>query len=212
METTGFMGGVNSILEWISRLAWLNLLWISFSLLGIIVFGFFPATIAMFAVVRKWAVGEMEISIFKTFLNSYKQEFVKSNLLGLVLMIITVILVIDFVYLYQTSSDIQNVLFVPFMVVSLIFVCMLFYIFPMYVHFDMEVLQVIKNSFFVMIMNPLQTLLMLVGTSGLLFLLSYAPPLLIICSGNILAMAITKPAFNAFSKVNRKHQKIMQKQ
>ncbi|KKI91924.1 hypothetical protein WQ54_12410 [Bacillus sp. SA1-12] len=211
METTGFMGGVNNILEWISRLAWLNLLWISFSLLGLVAFGFFPATAAMFAVVRKWAVGEMEISIYKTFLSSYKKEFGKSNLLGLVLMMITAILAIDFVYLYQASSGIQNVLIVPFMIVSLIFVCMLFYIFPMYVHFDMKVLQVLKNSFFVMIMNPLQTLLMLVGTGGLLFLLSYAPPLLIICSGNILALAITKPAFNAFHKVNRKLQIMMQK-
>ncbi|WP_338786490.1 YesL family protein [Metabacillus sp. FJAT-53654] len=210
METTGFMGGLNSILEWISRLALLNLLWIFFSLLGFIIFGFFPATAAMFAVVRKWALGEMEIPVFKTFWSSYKKEFIKGNILGSIIMLMGVVLLIDFLFLQQAAQSIQNLLLVPFYIISIIFVCMLFYIFPMFVHYEMKTFDIIKNSFFVMIYNPFSTLLILVGSVGLLLLLSYAPPLLIICSGNVLALAITKPANNAFNKMNRKHQTILE--
>ncbi|MGM0875785.1 MAG: YesL family protein [Bacillota bacterium] len=211
METHGFLGGVNSILEWISRLALLNLLWIFFSLVGFIIFGFFPATAAMFAVVRRWALVEMEFSVLSLFWKSYKKEFVKSNLLGAIITLIGIVLMIDFYFLQQASTNIQNLLYVPFLILSIIFLCLLFYVFPMYVHYDMKILQIMKNSFFMMIMRPFSTLMILVSSGGLIFLLSYAPPLLLICSGNVLALVMTKPAINAFNTISQKSQSILQK-
>lgn len=206
IETHGFMGGVNNILEWISRLALLNLLWISFSLLGLIVFGFFPATVAMFSIVRRWAKGDMDISIPKLFLESYKKEFIKSNILGAIISLLSLVLMIDFFFLQQATPHIQNLLSVPFLIILILFICSLFYIFPMYVHYDMKIVQVIKNSFFIMIMRPFSTIMMFVSGVGLAILLSFAPPLLIICSGNIFALVMTKPAMNAFDHINRKKQ------
>ncbi|MDQ0232530.1 YesL family protein [Metabacillus malikii] len=209
METTGFLGGINSIFEWITRLALLNLLWLFFTVIGLFVFGFFPATVAMFAVVRKWALGELDISITKTFWQSYRHEFMKSNILGLWILLISCVLFIDYIYL-QHTTDMKQLLTAPFFIVTLLFACMLFYIFPMYVHYEMKISQLLKSSFFVMIMNPISTCTMLVGTSGLLFLLSYGPPLMIVCSGNVIALAIVKPAINAFNKINRKYQFMQQ--
>lgn len=211
VETHGFMGGVNNILEWISRLALLNLLWISFSLLGLIVFGFFPATVAMFSIVRRWAMGDMDFSIPKLFWRTYKKEFIKSNLLGAIISLLGLVLIIDFFFLQQASSQIQNLLSVPFLIISILFVCSLFYIFPMYVHYDMKIVQVIKNSFFIMIMRPFSTIMMFVCSIGLAILLSFAPPLLIICSGNLFALLMTKPAMNAFLHINRKKQLVVSK-
>lgn len=210
MQTSGVMSGLNQLLEWVTRLVFLNLLWIFFSLLGLVLFGFFPATAALFAVVRRWALGDMDIPVLKTFWASYKKEFIKSNLLGLLIIISGIVLVIDYLFLQQANETILNLLYVPFLIVTLIMTCMLIYIFPMYVHYEMKVLQIIKNSFFVMIMNPISTIVILIGCFGLFFLLSFAPPLMIICSGNILALAITKPANTAFNKINVKHQKTMQ--
>lgn len=206
METHGFLGGVHNVLEWISRLALLNILWIFFSIVGLGIFGFFPATAAMFSVVRRWSLREMDFSIFLTFWKAYKKEFIKSNILGMILKLIGIVLIIDVYYLKQASSFIQQLLSVPFLILSILFVCMLLYVFPMYVHYEMKVLQVLKNSFFVMIMNPLSTLMMLVCGAGLMILLSFAPPLLLICSGNLLALLITRPAMNAFQKINDKQQ------
>jgi uncharacterized membrane protein YesL len=204
MDTSGFMESLNKLLEWISRLAFLNLLWISFSLLGLVIFGFFPATVAMFAVVRKWMLGNDEMSIFKTFWTAYKREFLKSNILGVIILAIGLILYIDFQFVLHSSSSFVSILYVPFFIITLIAISCVFYIIPIFVHYDMKISQVIKNSFFVMIMNPLSTFYMLIGSFGICFVLSYAPPICILYSGNLLALFIMKPATNAFEKINQK--------
>jgi uncharacterized membrane protein YesL len=198
------MESLNKLLEWISRLAFLNLLWISFSLLGLVIFGFFPATVAMFAVVRKWMLGNDEMSIFKTFWTAYKREFLKSNILGVIILAIGLILYIDFQFVLHSSSSFVSILYVPFFIITLIAISCVFYIIPIFVHYDMKISQVIKNSFFVMIMNPLSTFYMLIGSFGICFVLSYAPPICILYSGNLLALFIMKPATNAFEKINQK--------
>jgi uncharacterized membrane protein YesL len=212
MDTSGFLGSLNKLLEWISRLAFLNLLWISFSLLGLIIFGFFPATVAMFAVARKWMLGNEEMSIFKTFWTAYKREFLKSNVLGVIIVAIGLILYIDFQFVQHAANSFATFLYVPFFIITLIFISMLFYIIPIFVHYDMKLSQVIKNSFFVMIMNPLSTFYMLIGSFGILFVLSYAPPICLLYSGNLLALFIMKPATNAFEKINQKSQLLIQGQ
>jgi uncharacterized membrane protein YesL len=212
MDTSGFLGSFNKLLEWISRLAFLNLLWISFSLLGLIIFGFFPATVAMFAVARKWMLGNDEMSIFKTFWTAYKREFLKSNVLGVIIVAIGLILYIDFQFVQHAANSFVSILYVPFFIITLIFISMLFYIIPIFVHYDMKLSQVIKNSFFVMIMNPLSTFYMLIGSFGILFVLSYAPPICLLYSGNLLALFIMKPATNAFEKINQKSQLLIQEQ
>jgi uncharacterized membrane protein YesL len=212
MDTSGFLGSLNKLLEWISRLAFLNLLWISFSLLGLIIFGFFPATVAMFAVARKWMLGNEEMSIFKTFWTAYKREFLKSNILGVIIVTIGLILYIDFQFVQHAANSFASFLYVPFFIITLIFISMLFYIIPIFVHYDMKLSQVMKNSFFVMIMNPLSTFYMLIGSFGILFVLSYAPPICLLYSGNLLALFIMKPATNAFDKINQKSQLLFQEQ
>ena len=210
MDTSGFLGSLNRLLEWISRLAFLNLLWISFSLLGLVIFGFFPATVAMFAVARKWMLGDDELSIFKTFWTTYKREFFKSNLLGIILIAIGLILYIDFQFVLHSSNSFVSILYVPLFIITLIFISMLFYIIPIFVHYDMKMTQVIKTSFFVMIMNPLSTFYMLIGSFGIIFVLSYAPPICILYSGNLLALFIMKPATTAFEKINHKSKSLVQ--
>jgi uncharacterized membrane protein YesL len=53
-----------------------------------IIFGLLPATAAMFAVARKWAMGEVDVPIFRTFWSSYRKEFWKVHTLGVVLTLI----------------------------------------------------------------------------------------------------------------------------
>ncbi len=65
---SGFIDGYYRFAVWVTKFAYLNLLWIAFSLLGLGLFGLFPATAAMFAVVRKWINGEKDIPVFHVFL------------------------------------------------------------------------------------------------------------------------------------------------
>lgn len=204
------MGGIYKLMDWISKLALLNLLWIAFTILGLGAFGFFPSTVAMFAVVRKWMLGEEEVSIVKTFWNSYKKEFVKSNLLGLFIVAAGLVLFIDFYFIQNAAKNMAAFLYIPLCIITLIFVCTLFYLIPIFVHYEMKLTNVIKNSFFVMLMNPLSTLYMLIGSFGICFALSYVPPICILFSGNLLAMLFMKPACNAFNKIQRRQEVFLQ--
>src|SRR5690554_2101428 len=134
--------------EWITRLAYLNLLWIFFTLTGLLLFGFFPSTLAMYAIVRDWLNGKTDIVIFKNFWNYYKTEFVKSNLLGLFLITIIVLIGLDIYYVQMNDFTWISI---PLYAMILLFILFLFYLFPAFTHFDLNLFPLIKNTFFIML-------------------------------------------------------------
>jgi uncharacterized membrane protein YesL len=202
MQMNGAIGGFYRLCDWIMKLAYINILWISFSLLGLIVFGLFPATAAMFVIVRKILMDKDEIPILKTFWESYKSEFLKSNILGLILIIAGYILYIDILFLRNTTGFI-NLLYYPTLVLSLGFVLTLLYVFPTFVHFDQGILQVIKNAFVIMLMNPLSTVLMVIGSCAVYLLMTTIPGLIPLFSGSILSFVIMWASFFAFSRIKK---------
>ncbi|MFB3160238.1 YesL family protein [Neobacillus sp. 179-J 1A1 HS] len=202
MQMNGAIGGFYRLCDWIMKLAYINILWISFSLLGLIVFGLFPATTAMFVIVRKILMDKDEIPILKTFWESYKSEFFKSNLLGLILTITGYILYIDIFFLRNTTGFI-NLLYYPSLMLALGFVLTLFYVFPTLVHFDLSILQVIKCAFVIMLMNPLSTVLMVIGSFAAYLLMTTIPGLIPIFSGSILSFVIMWASFIAFSRIKK---------
>ena len=202
MQMNGAIGGFYRLCDWIMKLAYINILWISFSLLGLIVFGLFPATAAMFVIVRKILMDKDEIPILKTFWESYKSEFLKSNILGLILIITGYILYIDILFLRNTTGFI-NLLYYPTLVLALGFVLTLLYVFPTFVHFDQRILQVIKNAFVIMLMNPLSTVLMVIGSFAVYLLMTTIPGLIPLFSGSILSFVIMWASFFAFSRLKK---------
>ncbi|WP_045514978.1 DUF624 domain-containing protein [Neobacillus niacini] len=61
MESTDWMGKLLGICQWITRLAYINLLWLFFMSVGLFVFGAAPSTAAMFTIMRKWIKGETDL-------------------------------------------------------------------------------------------------------------------------------------------------------
>lgn len=198
MEYSGVMGGLFKLSEWITRLAYVNILWFFFSVLGLFVFGLFPATVAMFTVMRKLVLGEVDIPIFKTFWTTVKKEFVKSNLLGLIVFLFGGILYVNFNIIQETTSNISY-LYYPTLVLILIFLLTLFYVFPVYVHFDLNIFTALRNSLFLMIVNPLATFTMIFGSIIIFIVLDFFPSLIVFFGGSaftLLSMSITMWAFN----------------
>src|SRR5699024_5867832 len=115
--TTGPMGGFYTLANWIMRLAYINVLWIAFSLVGIIIFASFTATIRMFTAIRKWIQGDGDIPIFMTFWATYKKEFLKSKLLSLFLSLIGYILYIDFIFPRQGVTGFLQFTYSPLLIV-----------------------------------------------------------------------------------------------
>lgn len=205
------MNAVNKVLDWITRLAFLNVLWISFSVLGLGILGLFPSTAATFTVARRWVLGETDIPIFKTFWRAYKKEFKNSNLLGYVVTVFGYILYLDFLFINVAANNFATILTIPLLIVTILYCLTLIYIFPVFVHYDMKLPEVLKSSFFIMILNPLTTIVAVVGMLGIAFILWKFQGLALFFSLSIFSVTIMMPALRAFEKVNYKQQLFMQK-
>lgn len=198
-STSGF---IYNVLEWITRFAYVNLLWILFSLLGAVLFGFYPATLAMFAICRDWLRGDTGKAIFPSFWEYYRRDFVKSNGLGLFVTAIVAFIAADIFYI-QTSSENLSWTYIPLFAFMLLFAMFLFYLFPAFVHFDMKNGQVIKNAFLIMLVNPLNTLLIFICLGSLAVIMQAVPALAVIFGGSSFAYIIMWLALRSFKKVIR---------
>ncbi|MDC3416071.1 YesL family protein [Aquibacillus salsiterrae] len=206
MAKSSNMGFFYTITEWITRFAYVNILWLVFSLLGLLLFGFFPATIAMFAIVRKWIMGETELPVFQTFWSHYKKEFVKGNLLGLILVILGFIILVDLRFIQLSNNSITALVQIPIYLFIFAFILTTFYLFPVYVHYDINLFQKFKNAFLIMMINPLYNLLMIIGVITVYFALTTIPGLVFFFGGSFLTYIFMWPALRAFEKIDKKKQ------
>lgn len=198
-STSGF---IYNVLEWITRFAYVNLLWILFTLLGGVVLGFYPATIAMFAVCRDWLRGDTGKPVFPAFWQYYRRDFVKSNLLGLFVTAIAAFIALDIFYI-QTSSEDLSWTYIPLFAFMLLFTMYLFYLFPTFVHFDIKVGQVIKSAFLIMLINPINTLLIFICLGSIAVIMQTVPALAVIFGGSTFAYIIMWLALRSFNRVNK---------
>ncbi|WP_026908497.1 YesL family protein [Paucisalibacillus globulus] len=195
---------IYSILEWITRLAYVNLLWIFFTILGGIIFGFFPSTIAMFAVTREWLLGKPDIPIFKSFWTHYKSEFIKSNRVGIIIVLITALIGIDFFFIQYVVNESYSWILIPLFSFMLLFILFSFYLFPAFVHYDLKVFPLLKNAFLIMLINPINGFLILVCLVSAYFLVMFIPALLFIFGGSVYAFICMWLSLHTFRKVEQR--------
>lgn len=190
--------------EWITKFAYINLLWIGFSLAGLIVLGFFPATIAMFTIIRKWLKGETEISIFRTFWTTWKSEFFRSNGLGVLVAVVVGLIVFNLVFVEKSGTGFTSVIQIPIYLFMFAAIMTILYLFPVYVHFELKWFQIVKNSFLMMLISPIENIVMIAGIAAVLFVIRFIPVLGFFFGGSLIAAIIMSAAYLVFGKMDRK--------
>src|SRR5690625_1481322 len=199
MELEGLTGQFYRVSLVISRMAYINILWIIFTLLGLIVFGFMPATVGLFAVIRKWLMGEKDIPIFSTFWMNYRREFLKSNLLGLILFVIGYILYIDFTFL--PAGGFYTFIRVGLVMVTILYAIILLYIFPVYVHYEWKLRLYLKYALLLGAGHPHFTFLMIIGGGALYYVCTLIPGIIPFFSVSILAYIMMWTAYVVIKKM-----------
>jgi uncharacterized membrane protein YesL len=197
---------IYSATEWISKFAYINLLWIGFSLAGLLVFGLFPATISMFTIIRKWIMGEGDIPVFRTFWTTYKSEFFRSNGLGLLVAVVCGLIILDLVFMKNLGDGFMNPIQIPLYLFMFAVVMTMFYLFPVYVHYNLKLIQMIKNSFLMMLISPIENLVMIAGIGAVYFVVKFIPGLGIFFGGSLCAAIIMAACYLVFNKVDKKKQ------
>ncbi|MEC5271567.1 YesL family protein [Caldifermentibacillus hisashii] len=197
-----FINRLYSLAEWISKLAYLNVLWLLFTLFGLIVFGMMPSTVSMFTIIRKWLKGDADFPIFRTFSKVYKQEFLKSNIIGGILAVFYVMILIDLFYLNALKNfSIISILLYLFMFAVIMTTL---YIFPVFVHYELNTFTVIKNSFLLMLINPFTNIVIILSLAITFYVMKILPALIVFYGASFPALSIMASCYMTFERLAKK--------
>ncbi|MEK3890043.1 YesL family protein [Bacillus sp. FSL K6-3431] len=202
INTRGLAGVFFGVSEWIFRVMYVHILWVVFTILGLGIFGFMPATSAVFSVIRKWLMKEDDISIFPYFYQTYKSSWKSSNLIGLVMLIIGGFLYIDI----KVSQEFLKFapLHICLLIISFVFFLTCLYLFPVFSHYKLKPLQYIKQSFLLAFSQPLYTISMLLWVSCAYIIYIKIPVVYFFMGASILSYPIMWFSLMSFNKLAKK--------
>lgn len=190
--------------EWVTRFAYLNILWILFTLFGGVIAGIYPSTTTVFAIMRKWLAGEDDLPIFKTFWSQYKKDFLKSNYLGVYFNIILVFILMDLFYLYNIADSGMKWTAIPLSAGILFLSFLLLYLFPVFVHYDQPVRKTVRTSFLLMLISPLQIFVMLISLLAIAVILWIFPAIGFIFGMSLYAFVTIWASRYSFKRLEQK--------
>jgi uncharacterized membrane protein YesL len=120
---------VNHFLNIILNLVYVNVLWVFFTLLGLILFGIGPSTYALVSICRQWIRGN-HVPLFKTYWKYYKECFKESVVISWIYSLAGLVLVVDLLYVTNWYGR------VALFVISAMYLLSLIYIFPIMAHYS----------------------------------------------------------------------------
>ncbi|WP_174614647.1 YesL family protein [Virgibacillus ihumii] len=204
MEFGGVMSRVYQACDWVMKLAIANLLWIGFTLLGLVVLGAAPATAALFSIIRKWIMGKTDIPIFKTFWDHYRKDFIQSNILSLLFFVIGFVLYFDFRFVLNYEGAWNIFLLILVVAVCAAYLLTAVYLFPVFVHFESPDLKgYIKNAFLIGISQLPSTLLMIGGIFLSFLIFRFLPGSLMFYCASLISFFLYYSAHRVFLKIDR---------
>ncbi|USK34249.1 DUF624 domain-containing protein [Bacillus sp. F19] len=185
--------------EWITRIFSANIIWLFFNLpivyltlnlyavhdsAGIIVNGLtiaffapfilFPATTALFGIVRKWVTTDSNVPLIRSYWRFYKENYIRSMIGGLLIVPLWIILVIDYFYFAKANSP----LYYLFLAVGMFMFVITLHFFSNTVHYHLKLFQTLKNSMLLSIGKPVHTVGITAGVGALFYISTGMFPLL----------------------------------
>ena len=199
MEMKGFTGFLYRISEWVMRFFVINLLWAlcsfpssplmillflylpwentadmyyMFTLWGVLTpITFFPATTAMFTVVRKWQMGDTDVPLFKTFFRGFISNYKQSLLGGLIYVLLIGLLAVNvYFYTYIVNDSMLSAL--AFLFIGLIVVAFisLFHFFSILAHLHMGTIRIVLNALMMTIGRPFTSFFLVTSNFFVLYM------------------------------------------
>lgn len=175
----------------------LNLLWMVACLPVVTAF---PATAAMFAVVRDWARGK-DTAVFGGFVARFGQNLWQSLAVGVLWALVGGALVLDALIANQLPDTPQMVLRSLLVPAGILYVLSSVFLFPVMVHYDTGWTAVPKNALLLAVGKLPTTLLCLATFVAAAALVFFVPPLILIL-GSVAAYAVYRLCDREFRKID----------
>lgn len=183
------------ILDIFAHFVLLNTLWI---ILCIPIITIFPATTALYSVVRKWVTEGTEAGAIQLFFTSFKENFKKSFIIGIFWLIAGLILYFDLSIIIKIEFTGRFFVLILLAFTIILYVFISIYIFFILVQYELSIVHTIKNALILSVGRLLHTLLFLVIIAGAL-IITYHFKIFIIIFGSMLAFVL----YYIFHKLDR---------
>lgn len=174
----------------------LNLLWLALCLPVITIY---PATAALFGVVRGW-VRDQESGVFRAFFAYFKENFAQSLIVGIVWTVVGAILLVNLSLAARMTSNVRLLSIMLTGGVGVAYLLTTPYLFPVMVHYRTTWTGVIRNAFVIAVNQLLLTLFalaLLVVFAALTVLL----PATILVTGSLAAYLLYLLCDHAFVRI-----------
>ena len=179
----------------------LNILWILITIGGLGVFGFFPATVALFSVTHSMIIYNDHEKVIKKFFTSIKENWLEANLLGYLFSLILFILYLNIkvIHLIEIRLLYVSVMSVTLIVGALVIISFA-YVFSVFVHFKFKWWVYPKYALILTISKPFNTILLILLLVLVLYLYYIVPSLLLLQGMGLIVYIIMKVASFSFPK------------
>ncbi|GAE07926.1 hypothetical protein JCM10914_4174 [Paenibacillus sp. JCM 10914] len=174
-------------------------------------FVLFPATAALFTVVRKWVMGNPDVSVFKTFFSGYKENYKQSMIGGFVYTLLFVIMYVDYT-VYMTQLDGFQLVGIVMLVLLIVLFVSLFNFFSMTVHYEMKTTQLLKNAVLLTLIRPFRVFSTLAGSAIVIYIGMQMPVLFVIFLFCIIALLAFFNFYATFTKMQEQQERMKQKE
>lgn len=207
---TGIMGSLLRTSEWIFRLMRINFLWILFNIpivylfidlffrqtvdeamtilivmIILIPFILFPATTAMFGLMRRWITGKGTSRLFLNYWKLYKENYIKSFFSSFIFIIIWGIWIVNY---RITDMSVGSLIFYVYLFVLLFLVALTSHFFSDLVHFEINIFRSLQKVVFMTVFYLPYTLGSAAATIIVLgFIYLIHPILILIFSASIIS-------------------------
>lgn len=153
---------VTRVLSRICDFILLNVLWIICSI-PLITIG--SSTTAMYAVMLKLVKNE-EGYIVRGFFDAFRENFKKSTIIWLILVVFGIVLCIDFRFALFLKGAMSTVFQSLFIVLAVVWLCMTIYVFPLTARYENTVKHTLKNALILCLARLPYTILMAAVTAA----------------------------------------------
>lgn len=193
----------NNIIYFILKLMYVNVLWILFTFVGLVIFGLFPATGAMFSTIKKLVDNKGETPIFRTFWQFFRKDFFMLNGHFIVFAVVIYFIYFDIQFLLANSGKL-TFLYPVVLLISLSALMTLLFFFPVFAHFKLTFLQYVKQAFLIAVTNIVEFIFILLSLIGIGVITYYFPGVILILPASVFAYLSILFSNRAFEKISIK--------
>lgn len=197
------VSSLNRFLKILLRLSWLNMLFILATLAGAVILGFFPAAVSSIRVGREWMTEKAEFSVYKLFKETYKKEFVKANVIGLILMVIAGVLFANYYAILVLGAQIPAFVVFAYYCVIILYIILFVWTFPLLSYYDTKISQYFKNALIIGITKIPITILMTLLLFMILYISLKLPSLFLFFTFSLIALSNAYLSFRIFREIDK---------